>query len=144
MQPEMATQSEILVASLRGIDDFLVHFVGAIVMLALFLFLYVHVTPYREIRLIREGNQAAAYSLSGAVLGFVIPLAIAVAQSVSVLDMLLWAAVALVIQLVAFMCVKAMVPNLPRDIPDGKLAQGLFVGAFSLGIGILNAACMTY
>ena len=42
---------------------------------ALFLAIYVRITPYREFALIRAGNVAAAASLSGALLGFVIPLA---------------------------------------------------------------------
>lgn len=137
-------ETNVLIASLRGVDDFLLHFVAAVLLVGLFLFIYIHITPYREIALIREGNQAAAYSLSGAFLGFIIPLAIAIAQSVSFLDMLLWGAIALIVQLLAFVCVRMLVPKLVEDIPAGKLAPGLFVGAFSLGVGILNAASMTY
>ncbi len=137
-------ETNVLIASLRGVDDFLLHFVAAILLVGLFIFIYIHITPYREITLIREGNQAAAYSLCGALLGFIIPLAIAIAQSVSFLDMLLWGGIALIIQLLAFLCARLVVPKLAEDIPAGKLAQGLFVGAFSLGIGILNAASMTY
>jgi len=137
-------ETNVLIASLRGVDDFLLHFVAAVLLVGLFIFIYIHITPYREIKLIREGNQAAAYSLCGALLGFIIPLAIAIAQSVSFLDMLLWGGIALIIQLLVFVCARLVVPNLAEDIPAGKLAQGMFVGAFSLGIGILNAASMTY
>jgi putative membrane protein len=37
-----------------------------------------------------------------------------------------------------------MIPHLSADVPAGKVAQGVFLGAVSLAIGILNAACMTY
>lgn len=130
--------------SVGGLDDFLAYFAMAMALLALFLAIYVRVTPYREIALIRQGNVAAAASLSGAMLGFVIPLASAIAHSVAWWDMLLWGGVALVVQLLAYLAVRAAVPNLARDIPAGGVAQGLFLGSGSLAVGIVNAACMTY
>lgn len=127
-----------------GIGNFFVYFVLALVLVAAFLVIYVQVTPYREFALIREGNVAAALSLSGALLGFIVPLASAVAHSVSVIDMTLWGVVALIVQLAAFLAARVLVRGLADAIPAGKTATGLFVGALSLGVGILNAACMTY
>lgn len=126
-------ETGVLIESLRGVDDFLLHFIAAILLVVLFIFIYIHITPYREIALIREGNQAAAYRLAGALLGFIIPLATAIAQSVSFLDMLLWGGIALIVQLLVFVCARIIVPKIVEDIPAGKLAQGMFVGAFSLG-----------
>jgi putative membrane protein len=113
-------------------------------LLGAFLFVYIHVTPYREFALIREGNLAAALSLSGATLGFIVPLASAVAHSVSVIDMALWGLIALIVQLAAHLVARTVLPRLTQDIPSGRLAQGLFLGMLSLGVGVLNAACMTY
>ena len=64
--------------SFAGFDDFLVYLAASLALTALFIAIYVRVTPYREITLIREGNMAASFSLSGSLLGFVIPLAAAV------------------------------------------------------------------
>jgi putative membrane protein len=133
-----------LIASLGGLDDFLVYFIVAIGLVALFLAIYIRITPYHEIQLIREGNTAAALSLSGALLGFIIPLASAMANSVALWDMLLWGAIALVVQLLAYFAVRLIIPTISRDIPAGRVAPGLFLGALSLGVGILNAASMTY
>src|SRR6266850_1615021 len=130
------------IASVGGVDDFLVYFLMALALVAVFLTVYTWVTPYREIALIRQGNMAAALSLSGALLGFVIPLASAIAHSVAWWDMLLWGAVALVVQLLSYFAVRMIVPTLSRDIPEGKIAQGLFLGTISLAIGILNAASL--
>ena len=130
--------------SLAGLDDFAVYFGLSLGFVALYLAIYVRVTPYREIALIREGNAAAAASLSGSLIGFVLPLASAVTNSVNPWDMALWAAIALVVQLLAYFAVRLLVPDVGRQIPDGKLAAGLFLGATSLAAGILNAACMTY
>jgi putative membrane protein len=40
--------------------------------------------------------------------------------------------------------VRLFLPDLTRQINDGKVAAGVFLGALSLAAGILNAACMTY
>jgi putative membrane protein len=130
--------------SFAGFDDFLVYLAVALVLLALYIAIYIRVTPYREIALIRTGNMAAAYSLSGAVIGFVIPLASAIEHSVSLVDMAIWGLVAMLVQLGAYVAVKLTIPTLARDIPDGHVAQGFFMGAMAIAVGLLNAACMTY
>ena len=133
-----------LTQSLAGLPAFLSYFAAAIGLLALFLLTYILITPYREIALIREGNPAAAASLSGAILGFVLPLASAIAHSVGLLDMAVWGSIALVVQLLGYFAARLLLPDLARDTPAGKVATGIFLGAMSLAIGVLNAACMTY
>lgn len=135
---------EFIKLSLSGFDDFLVYFGLSLVFIAAFLAIYVRVTPYREIALIREGNAAAAVSLSGSLIGFALPLASAVIHSVNIVDMALWAAIALAIQLLAYFAVRLLVPDIGRHIPEGRMASGIFLGAASLAAGILNAASMTY
>lgn len=135
---------DIIQSSIGGLDDFLIYLTATLALLALFIFIYIWITPYHELTLIRQGNTAAAASLSGTILGFAIPLAHAVAQSVNLADMALWGFIALVVQLLVFFVVTRIVPDLARDIPSGKIAPGLFLGAISLATGILNAACMTY
>ena len=135
---------EFLKLSLQGLDEFLVYFGLCIVFVALFLAIYVRVTPYREIKLIREGNCAAAASLSGALTGFVLPLASAVEHSVNPFDLAIWATIALVVQLLVYAATRLVLPDVGRDIPAGKVASGVFLGAMSLGAGILSAASMSY
>ena len=130
--------------SLQGLDEFLLYFGLCLAFATLFLAIYVHITPYREITLIRQGNNAAAASLSGAFIGFVLPLASAVEHSVNPYDLAIWATVALVVQLLVYLVARLLMPNVSRDIPDGKVASGVFLGALSLGAGILNAASMSY
>jgi putative membrane protein len=135
---------DIIQSSIGGLPAFLTYLVASLALLALFIMIYIWITPYRELTLIREGNVAAAASLSGTILGFVIPLAHSVAQSVNLADMALWGIIALVVQLLVFFAVTRLVPGIARDIPAGKVAPGILLGALSLGTGILNAACMTY
>jgi putative membrane protein len=133
-----------LIQSLAGLPSFLFYFATAIGLLLLFLLAYIFITPYREIALIRAGNAAAAASLSGAMLGFVLPLASAIAHSVSLPDMAVWGLIAMIIQLLVYLAARLLMPDLVRDIPAGKIATGVFLGALSVAIGILNAACMSY
>ena len=135
---------DILEQSVSGFPAFIINLAAALALLAVFLFIYIKITPYHEIDLIRAGNLAAAASLSGAMLGFAIPLAQAVAQSDSLIDMLIWAGIALVIQLLVYAVVRLIIPGISKDIPEGHVAQGVFLGMLSLATGILNAACMTY
>jgi len=134
---------EFIQASIAGFPAFIIHFVAGVGLAALFIFTYVHVTPYSEISLIRQGNTAAAASLSGSLLGFTIPLAHAIAQSHNVVDMLIWGSIALVVQIVTYLLVRLLLPGLAKDIPEGKTAQGIFLGVVSVAAGLINAACMT-
>jgi putative membrane protein len=133
-----------VLASFSGFDDFLAYFAVSLVLLTCFVAIYVRVTPHREFQLIREGNLAAAFSLSGALLGFIVPLASAIEHSVGLVDVIIWGLIALAVQIAAFVVVKLMIPTITDDIAAGKQAPGFFLGALSLGVGLLNAACMTY
>ena len=130
--------------SLAGLPYFIAYFGLSLLLLTACLAAYVAITPYPEIRLIREGNGAAAATLSGVLIGFALPLASAVAHSVSLLDMLLWAVVALVIQLLAYAAVRLAVPKIVQHVREGQVASGVFLGAVAVSVGILNAASMTY
>ena len=130
--------------SLAGFGSFLLYFVLAVAFVVAYLAVYVRITPYREFALIREGSTAAAASLSGSLLGFVLPLASAVIHSVNPLDMAVWAMVALVVQIAVYLAVRRLLPGIVRHIPEGQVGAGVFLGAVSLAAGILNAACMTY
>jgi putative membrane protein len=133
-----------ITSQIPGIVKFLVYFGAAIVMTALFLIIYVRVTPYREFDLIDHGNVAAAYSLTGALFGFIIPLGSAIIHSANFYDMVLWGMVALVVQLLVFFLVRSLFKGLSSAIQEGVVSKGLFLGALSLAVGMLNAACMSY
>ena len=130
--------------SFAGFDDFLVYFAVALALLAAFIATYVKITPQREIELIREGNIAASFSLSGAMLGFIVPLAAAVKYSAGLVDMVIWGVIALLVQLLAFVAVRLLIPTISEDITKGNGAQGFFLGSISLGVGLLNGACMSF
>lgn len=129
--------------SLAGLPAFLLYFSLALALLVLFLAVYLAVTPYRELTLIREGNAAAAISLGGAVIGFVLPLGRAVTQSVSALDLVSWGLVALVVQVVVFFIVGKLMPRFVEAIKEGRIAGAILLASLAIGVGMLNAASMT-
>lgn len=132
------------VISLQGLGSFLIYFVSALVAQAVFVALYIAVTPYHEPTLIRKGNVAAAISLGGAVLGFTLPLASAVINSVSPADMIVWSVVALVVQLAVFRLAELVLNGIGSHIEEGNVAAGVTMAIAALAIGIINAASMSY
>ena len=127
---------------INALPAFASFFATAIGLLVAFLALYVLVTPYSELSLIREGNTAAAVSLGGALLGFAIPIAVSVAVSHNLYAMIGWGVVAGVAQLLAYVAARLALPQINQNIPQGKLASGIVLASLSLGIGILNAGCI--
>jgi|CXWL01.1.fsa_nt_gi putative membrane protein len=130
--------------SLSGFDEFLIYAGLAIAFIYVYLITYLWVTPYNELKLIKDGNVAAAISLSGSVLGFTFPLATAIFQAVHPWDMMLWAVIAAAVQLLVYVAVRYSLLNVTRRIPDGQVATGVVLAAISMSAGLLNAACMTY
>src|SRR5687768_12198179 len=93
-------------AFLNGATAFLLAFGTALAFLVAFQFVYQLVTPHDERKLIREGNDAAAVAFGGALLGYAIPLASAMTQAESLAEFAAWAALAGLIQIVAFWIVR--------------------------------------
>jgi len=125
------------------LPHFFAYFGAAAALAAAFLFLYVLITPHREFALIREGNSAAAVQLTGTFLGFCVPVAVVIGNSVSIPDMLLWGAVAALVQLAVFFVIaRLLFKGISQRITDKCAASGIFVGGIGFGIGILQAACM--
>ncbi|OHC63557.1 MAG: hypothetical protein A3H93_19390 [Rhodocyclales bacterium RIFCSPLOWO2_02_FULL_63_24] len=129
---------------LAALPNFLAYLGAALALLTVFMAIYLYVTPYDEIALIRNNNTAAAISLSGAVLGFAMPIANVIAHSDTLLDLAVWGVIAGVVQLLAWGVARVALPQLQEDIAAGRAAPATFVAALSITVGLLNAACMTY
>ena len=129
--------------TLATFPSFVVYFAVGGGLTALFVFLFANLTPHREIRLIRAGNSAAAITLVGAMVGFVLPLAGVIAHSAAIVDLLVWGVVALIVQLGGFFLAQLALPHLPQAIEDGNIADAVLSAGISLSLGILDAACMS-
>jgi putative membrane protein len=105
--------------------------------------IYIWLTPYREVKLIREGNIAAAITLTGQMAALAIPLGSMLAHSVNLADILLWGVVAVLLQLIAFAAVAILVRHLPKAIERGEIASALVLAAAQIVAGVFNAAAMS-
>ncbi|WP_411286360.1 DUF350 domain-containing protein [Phenylobacterium sp.] len=123
---------------------FLVAFLVAGVFTIAFKLIYQAITPYKESALIRQGNAAAAIVLGGALVGYVLPLASALANTSTLLEFCAWATLAGVIQIVSFTAIRMTVmKDLAERVERGEIAPALYLLSISIAVGILNAACMT-
>jgi putative membrane protein len=127
---------------INNLAAFASFFATAVVLLLAFLAIYIRVTPYNELTLIREGNTAASISLGGAVIGFALPIAVSVSISHDLVAMIAWGLVASLVQLLTFLAARLALPRLNESIPQGKLASGVFLASLAIGVGILNAGCI--
>jgi putative membrane protein len=130
--------------SLSGLYAFLGYFGASCALLALFCFVYLWVTPYHELRLVSQGKCAPAVSFGGAVIGFVLPMASAITHSLSFIDMLLWALVALLVQVLVFLALRLTLTGLVHDIAEDRMGPAVVVAVFSVAAGILSAASMSW
>lgn len=127
---------------INSLPAFAGFFVTAVALLAGFLAVYLLVTPYKELTLIRSGNEAAALSLGGVVIGFALPIAVAVAVSHNLFVMIGWGVVAGVVQLLTYVAARLALPRLHENIVQGRVAAGILVASLAIGVGILNAGCI--
>lgn len=133
-----------IATSIEGMPAFLAYLAVSIALTLVYVFVYSAVTPHNEFELIRKNNSAAMVAFTGSLLGFVLPLASAVANSTSIGDLVIWGLVALVVQLLAYFLLRLPIDNLSGRIAEGQVAAGGWLGAGSLAAGLVNAACMTY
>jgi len=131
-------------AHLAGLPQFLADFGLGVLLLVIFSFVYTMVTPYRELALIRRGNVAAGVSYAGALLGYTLPLAVAILRSTALTELMAWGGVALTVQLLVLGATRLALPDLFRDIKRERIAAALLHASISVSAGILNAASIPH
>lgn len=132
-----------LASSLSGLSAFVVYLATALVMVAVFGTLYTLVTPHREYQLLRSGCTAAVPAFLGAIIGYVIPLSAAMRWSTNLGDFVLWAAVAGIVQVLAYGAARLLVPDISKRITANDVSAGVLLGGIALAFGLINAASMT-
>jgi putative membrane protein len=85
--------------------------------------------------------------LGGRLLGLAIVLYSALANSISLVDMIIWGAVGIAAQIIVFYLTEWLTPrrfNVSQSIEENNTAVGLFLLLLSVSIGIVIAGCLTY
>lgn len=126
------------------LPNFLVYLATSVVLLVVFLAVYVVVTPQHELPLIRQGNVSASVVFGGTLLGFAMPLASAVAHSVNLTDMLLWGAIAGLVQGIASLLLRFVIRDLRAHIEADRVSVAITMASLKLAMGLLNAAAIVY
>lgn len=135
-------QSPEIQAFATGFPLTLLHAGVTVLILFLGSALYVLLTPHKEITLIREGNAAAAISLGGVMMGLAIPLAVSLTASTSTIEIGIWGAATVMVQLLIFRGVDFLLRGLPQRIQEGEVsAAALLVGA-KLSTALILAAAV--
>jgi putative membrane protein len=139
--PEQLQSPEIQ-AFATGFPLTLLHFAVTTVILFLGAALYVLLTPHREIALIRDGNAAAAVSLSGVLIGLSLPLAVSLNASTSLVDIAIWGVSTVVVQLLVFRLVDLILRGLPQRIQEGEVAAAALLVGAKLSTAVVLAAAV--
>lgn len=124
------------------IVSYLGYLFAGLALLAVFFFLYVRFTPYKEIALLKHGNRAVAYFLSGSMLGFSITIAASILTHASFVNFFAWSVGALVVQIIVYVGLNRVFSDLAHQIEENNAAVGIMSGGTALCAGIINAACL--
>lgn len=136
-------QSPEIQAFATGFPVTLMHFGVTVAILFAAAAIYVILTPHKEITLIREGNAAAAVSLGGVLVGLAIPLAVSLKASTTLIELALWGAATVMVQLLIFRLVDIVLHGLPKRIQDGEMAAAAMLVGAKLSTAIILAAAVS-
>ena len=112
-----------------AILNYLIHLLLAAGLLIVFFIIYTRVTPYNEVLLIRQGNQAAALSLGGALLGFSATIASSLMHTADYQQFFAWAFGAMVVQLLAYVVTTRLLRMSKDQIESNNSAFGGLLAA---------------
>ena len=135
--------SEQLGEFLASLSEFLIFFGVAVALTLLFVVIYSRVTKHDELALIKKNSTAATVAFSGSLIGFALPLASTMINSVTVVEMVLWGVVSLIVQVLVYLLIRLPMPRISERIEADEVAAGIWLGTCSVVAGILNAASMT-
>jgi putative membrane protein len=124
---------------LTNLPEFALFFAIGILLLAVFWSLYTLATPHSEIELIRAGSVSAAVMLAGSMLGFAIPVAVAMARSEDAMQLAQWGGIALAVQFGAYLALRLLHRDLHEAIAQDRLSVAVWAATLSLCAGIINA-----
>lgn len=131
---------------LTGILSFLLHVVAGLVFIFVGREIFKFMTPQDENKLIKEGNHSASIVLNAKVLGLAIVIASSIKNSVDIVDMLIWSAIAIVAQVLTYKIHDLLTPklNFKEEVEKNNIAVALKIATISVVVGMIIAASMTY
>ena len=124
----------------QGFPDFLLMTGTAGVLLLVASTIYILLTPWKELALVRGGNGAAGLALAGAIAGLAVPSASCLASSLTLLDLLLWGSVALLLQVLTYRIIDMILRDIPQRIQNDEAGAAIVLIAAKVSVAMLLAA----
>lgn len=124
----------------QGFPDFLLMTGTAGILLVVASTLYILLTPWKELALVKGGNGAAGLALAGAIAGLAIPIASCLASSLTLIDLLLWGTVALLLQLLTYRIIDMLLRDIPQRIQQDEAGAAIVLIAAKLAAAMILAA----
>jgi putative membrane protein len=128
---------------LTALPIFIAQFGVALATLVLAVWLVLRVTPADELKLVRQGNLAAAVWTTGTVIAMAMPISAALRFSHSTGEVAVWGALAALIQIATYFAAAAIVGKTRQTLEAGELPSALMVVGMQLGVAFVNAAALS-
>jgi putative membrane protein len=119
------------------------HLVTAGLLLFVFFLIYTWVVPFDELKLIRQGNVAAALTLGGAMVGFSMTVSSALLHTDALGSFIVWSVVAAGVQLVTYILVSHLLHMSKQQIEGNNVAFGVLLASISISVGALSAGALS-
>ncbi|MDH3233627.1 MAG: DUF350 domain-containing protein [Alphaproteobacteria bacterium] len=126
-----------------GAPLLLLHVAIALAILIIGTVLYVWMTPWEDLKLVRQGNTAAGIALGGIILGLGIPVAACIPGAVNHWDILFWGVITLILQMVTFKVLDLILSGLPERIEAGEIGAAVVLSAAKLAVAAIVAAAVS-
>ena len=134
---------DVIAPMLHALPVFFAQLAVALATLVIAVALVLKATPAAEIRLIREGNLAAAVWSAGTIVAMAIPIGAAMRFSHTTGEVAVWAALAAAIQIASYYAAAALFGKTRANLEAGELAPAVAVVGLQLGVAFINAAALS-
>lgn len=126
--------------------NYLAYFGVSALLMAVGLLIFIFTTKTREFALIGQGNKSAGIVIAGRTIGLAIILYSAIANSISLLDLVLWAGIGIVTQVIANFLAEVLTPtfNIAEALEKDNQAVAIALFGMFISIGLIIAGCLTY
>ena len=123
--------------------NYALHLVTAGLLLFVFFLIYTWVVPFDELKLIRQGNVAAALTLGGALVGFSMTVASGLLHTDNLMSFIAWSAAAAAVQLLTYILVTHLLHMSKQHIEGNNVAFGILLASISISVGALSAGALS-
>jgi putative membrane protein len=128
---------------LIGFPVLLLHLALTAGLLLVGLAIYLKFLHINELEHLREGNIAAAIVFSGQLLALAIPLSAMMANSINASGIILWGCVTVILQLIALILLRLLLPGLREHLVRGDVAPAMVFASGQIVTGLLTAASLS-